>query len=223
MVVFDVAGTTVASDNGAVQRTMRDALGAAGLVLRDGAMAGVAGLAKPQAIRTLIEGHGRDELLPRAEAIHADFVARMRGYYRESPKVAPVPGTLETFAALRAAGIGIALDTGFSRALLDVILTRLGWSGDGAPIDATIASDEVRRGRPHPDMIDALRQRLGDVPAGEVAKVGDTPIDLHEGTMARCGMVVGVLSGTHSHESLVVHPHDAIIASVAALPALLGL
>jgi phosphonatase-like hydrolase len=222
MVVFDVAGTTVASDNGAVQRHMRDALGAAGLVLRDGAIDGVAGLAKPQAIRTLIEGHGRDELLPRADQIHADFVARMRGYYRESPNVVPVPGTLETFASLRAAGFRIALDTGFSRALLDVILTRLGWVGTDAPIDASIASDEVRRGRPHPDMIDALRQRLGDIAPGSVAKVGDTPTDLHEGTMARCGMVIGVLSGAYTHDRLAVHPHDAIIPSVAALPALLG-
>jgi phosphoglycolate phosphatase-like HAD superfamily hydrolase len=54
-----------------------------------------------------------------------------------------------------------------------------------------------------------------------VAKVGDTPIDLHEGAMARCGLVVGVLSGAHALESLMQHPSDALIPSVAALPDLL--
>lgn len=221
LVVFDVAGTTVHHGGGAVQQTMRDAIGAAGLVLRDGAMAGVTGMAKPQAIRMLLEGHGRDELLPRVEAIHADFVARMRRHYREDRSVAPVAGTLATFTTLRSAGIRIALNTGFSRVVLDEILQRLAWAGADSPLDATIASDEVPRGRPYPDMIAALCTRLGGIDRADVAKVGDTPIDLHEGTMAHCGLVVGVLSGAHSRESLAQHPNDALIASVAELPALL--
>src|SRR5512135_1109342 len=97
LVVFDVAGTTVLDGAGAVQRAMRDAIAVTGLVLREGAMAGVTGLAKPQAIRTLLEGHGRDELLPRTDSIHADFVGRMRRYYREDPNVGAVDGIAETF------------------------------------------------------------------------------------------------------------------------------
>ena len=149
LAVFDVAGTTVRSGGGAVQRAMHAAIGAAGLELREGAMAGVTGMAKPQAIRTLLEGHGRMELIERTDAIHADFVARMRRYYREDPGVAPVDGALQTFAVLRDAGIRIALDTGFSRVILDEVLARLGWSGHASPIDAAISSDEVPRGRPH--------------------------------------------------------------------------
>lgn len=221
LVVFDVSGTTVDDGRGAVQRAMRDAIGAAGLVLRDGAMDGVSGMAKPQAIRTLLEGHGREELVGRSDAIHADFVARMRRHYRDAPGVAPIAGTLETFAALRNAGVRIALDTGFSREILDEVLARLRWIGAGAPVDATIASDEVARGRPHPDMIDALRERLGGIAAADTAKVGDTPVDLYEGTMARCGAVVGVLSGSHALDVMMQHPNDALINSVAELPALL--
>ena len=221
LVVLDVAGTTVQSGGGAVQRAMHAAIGAAGLELREGAMDGVTGMAKPQAIRTLLEGHGREELVARTDAIHTDFVARMRRYYRDDPAVAPVEGALQTFAALRNAGVIVALNTGFSRAILDQVLERLGWLGAASPIDATIASDEVTRGRPHPDMIDALRARLGNVAPGAVAKVGDTPIDLYEGTMARCGLVVGVLSGAHGLDSLMQHPSDALIPSVAQLPTLL--
>jgi phosphonatase-like hydrolase len=221
LVVFDVAGTTVHGGDGAVQRTMRAAISAAGLELRDGAMDGVSGMAKPQAIRTLLEGHGREELVARTDAIHADFVARMRRYYRDDPVVAPVDGALQTFAVLRDAGVQVALDTGFSRLILDEVLARLDWLGASSPIDTSIASDEVSRGRPHPDMIDALRARLGGIPSSAVVKVGDTPIDLYEGTMARCGMVVGVLSGAHGLDSLMQHPNDALINSVAQLPDLL--
>ena len=124
----------------------------------------------------------------------------MQRYYREDERVGPVDGAEETFHALRTAGVRVALNTGFSRVVLDEILMRLRWGGPAGPIDATIASDEVARGRPYPDMIDALRARLGGIAYTEVAKVGDTPIDLQEGTMARCGLVVGVLSGAHDRE-----------------------
>jgi phosphonatase-like hydrolase len=221
LVVFDVAGTIVHHGGGAVQRAMHDAIAAGGLVLRDGAMDGVTGMAKPQAIRMLLEGHGRDDLLPHADAIHADFVARIRRHYREDGSVAPVAGATETFMTLRKAGVRVALNTGFSRVILDEILQRLDWARADAPLDATITSDEVPRGRPYPDMIDALRTRLGGIACTEVAKVGDTPVDLHEGTMARCGLVVGVLSGAHTRESLVQHPSDALIPSVAELPELM--
>ncbi len=62
--------------------------------------------------------------------------------------------------ALKRSGIRVALDTGFNRSITQVILDRLGWS-QSRLIDATICSDEVRRGRPHPDMIQALMARLG--------------------------------------------------------------
>jgi phosphonatase-like hydrolase len=219
LVVCDVAGTTVRG--GAVQQAMRSAIANAGLELRDGAMAGVTGMSKPQAIRTLLEGHGRNELIERTDEIHADFVSRMCRYYRSDPGVAPIDGALQAFAALRDAGVVVALNTGFSRVILDEVLARLGWVGAASPIDHTIASDEVSRGRPHPDMIDALRTRVGGLAPAQVAKVGDTPIDLYEGTMAKCGFVVGVLSGAHDLDSLRQHPNDALIQSIAQLPALL--
>ncbi len=217
LMVFDVAGTTVKNEGRAVQRAMRDALDTAGLTLRDGAMEGVTGFAKIDAIRTLIEGHGRDELLGRIDAIHADFVVRIKRFYRDDARVAPVEGVPDAFKALRAAGVKVALNTGFSREILDVVLARLGWDTSDAPIDTTIASDEVPRGRPYPDMIDALRARLGGIPYTEVGKVGDTPVDLQEGTMARCGLVVGVLSGVHDRDSLAQHPHDALLESASGV------
>jgi phosphonatase-like hydrolase len=222
LVVFDVSGTTVHDGGGVVRRALQDALDRAGLSVREGALGGVAGLTKLAAIRTLIEGHGRDDLLPMIDSIHADFAARMRRWYRDSPDVREVPGAAATFASLRASGIKVGLASGFPREVLDVVLERLQWLDPSVGPDATVSSDEVRRGRPYPDMIDALCTRLGIAAPAEVAKVGDTAVDLQEGTMAGCGLVVGVLTGGHDRALLAQQPHDVLLESVAELPALLA-
>ena len=47
--------------------------------------------------------------------------------------------------------------------------------------------------------------------AAAVAKVGDTPADLLEGTAAGCGLVIGITSGSHTRTALAAHPHTHLI------------
>lgn len=98
----------------------------------------------------------------------------------------------------------------------------LGWAKRGL-VDGSVTSDEVPRGRPHPDMIRHLMVRFGITDARSVAKVGDTPADPQEGHNAGCGMVIGVTEGTHTREQLEPFPHTHLIGTVAELPALLGI
>jgi len=219
LVVFDMAGTTV-HDADAVNRCFRAALAGAGLAVDAAAVNAVMGLPKPEAIRRLV---GSSPLADRVAAIHADFVERMRRHYGTDPDVGEVPGTAATFVRLRRAGIRVALDTGFSRDIAQVVIDRLGWGGAHPIIDASVTSDEVPHGRPHPDMIRHLMRRCGVGDPAHVAKVGDTPADLAEGHNAGCGLVVGVASGSHTRAELARHPHTHLIESVADLPALLGL
>ncbi len=218
LVVFDIAGTTV-HDGDAVGATFRAALAAAGLNATPEAIQAVMGLPKPIAIRRLA---GPDVTQARVDLIHHDFVARMQRFYETDPAVHEAPGASATFAKLRAAGVKVALNTGFSRPIVNVLLARLGWHEGGA-IDACVTSDEVPRGRPHPDMILHLMRRLDVADPRTVAKVGDTPVDLQEGTAAGCGRVVGVTSGTHSREQLEPVAHTHLIDSLAELPGVLGL
>jgi phosphoglycolate phosphatase-like HAD superfamily hydrolase len=102
---------------------------------------------------------------------------------------------------------------------VDAILDRLGWR-DGL-LDATVASDEVRRGRPHRDLVFRAMELTGVAHAKAVAKVGDTPADLREGTDAGCGLVIGVTEGSHERHELVRHPHTHLIRNVGELPALI--
>jgi phosphoglycolate phosphatase-like HAD superfamily hydrolase len=55
-----------------------------------------------------------------------------------------------------------------------------------------------------------------------MAKVGDTPADLLEGSAAGCAWVIGVASGTHRLAELAIHPHTHLVESVRDVPAPLG-
>jgi phosphonatase-like hydrolase len=221
LVVFDMAGTTV-NDEDSVSRCLQAALEAVGVAVSVADVNEVMGIAKPEAIRLLVgKAKGREELTGRIDDIHQDFVARAICFYETDPSVHEVPGASQMFRTLKEAGMKVALDTGFNRAITQVILDRLAWSGSPL-IDATICSDEVPRGRPHPDMIRELMRRLGIVDPASVAKVGDTPADLQEGRNAGCGLIIGVTEGTHSREQLERHPHTHLIDSIKGLPALLG-
>jgi phosphonatase-like hydrolase len=221
LVVFDMAGTTI-SEGGAVYRCLRDTLAANGLEVSADALQEVKGMDKYEALRILIERSAmREQLLPGLDVIHEDFVDRMIEFYRADPAVGEAPGAGEAFRLLRQAGVMVALDTGFSRDIAQTLINRLNWERDGL-IDASVTSDEVDRGRPHPDMIQRLMSKLGVTDPRRIAKVGDTPADLLEGKNAGCGLVVGVTQGSCAREQLERFPHDYLIGSVAELPALLG-
>lgn len=220
LVVFDMAGTTVRDDD-AVNRCLRAALAGAGVMVTADAVNAVMGLPKPEAIRRLLES---DDAASAASvtSVHADFAERMRRFYASAPSVSAVDGAREVFDALRAAAVKVALDTGFDRVIADTVLARLGWS-IGDAIDASITSDQVARGRPHPDMILALMQQTGVADPHAVAKVGDTPADLRSGAAAGCGWNVGVTSGTHARAALEPYPHTHLVDDIRELPALFGL
>jgi phosphonatase-like hydrolase len=220
LVVFDMAGTTV-YDGDAVNTSFRSALNAACVHAEAEAVNAVMGLHKPEAIRHLLADAGRTFTEQEVNAIHNDFVQRMSTYYATDPAVREVSGAAAAFTALRRAGIKTTLNTGFNRAVTDVILHRLGWRSS-ALIDAVVTSDEVPRGRPHPDMIQLLMSRLDVRDPRQVAKVGDTKADLEEGTNAGCGLVIGVTSGTCTREQLQALPHSHIVESVAEVPALIA-
>jgi phosphonatase-like hydrolase len=218
LVVFDVSGTTVRDDD-AVNTCMQEALGGFVRVTRADVNP-LMGLPKETAIRKLLElklSPAQTVSQKLVARVHEDFLARMLRFYRTAPCVEPMPHAMETFGRLKEAGLRLALGTGFNRLIVDAILERLGWNR-GALFDATVASDEVPRGRPHADLLLKAMELTGTADARTVAKVGDTPSDLQEGMAAGCGLVIGVTHGYHSREELASHPHTHLISDLQDLP-----
>ena len=190
MVVFDMAGTTVWDGDDTVATSLVNAIRHAGTEVTIEDVDPVMGMPKPLAIRTLIAGKsGSEPPQELVDRVHQDFQARIVEHYRTAPTVREIDGATEVFASLRALGILVTLDTGFDRTILDTIVERLGWAD---LLDATVSSDEVEHGRPAPDLIHLLMERLGINDPAEVAKIGDSESDLEEGVNAGCGLIAGV-------------------------------
>ena len=220
LVILDMAGTTVKDDD-AVNGCLREALAPVAAVGRE-QVNEVMGLPKPEAIRLLLKKihPGKDPVSTElVERLHRDFLEQMLTHYRKAPDIEPMPYAVELFQQLKKAGVKVALDTGFSRLIVDAILARLGW--DKRVLDATVASDEVKRGRPHADLALRAMELTGVREAQRVAKVGDTPSDLLEGTAAGCRWVIGVTNGTHTREQLAGFPHTHLVAGLRDVQALL--
>ena len=221
LIVFDMAGTTVRDDD-AVNLSLQAALGDASVTASRDDINAVMGMPKPLAIHTLLARYLGPSAATDAAvaAVHASFMDRMLRYYQEDPAVRECDGATETFEWCQANGIKTSLDTGFNRPIADAIIRRLGWTGSGV-LDATVTSDEVARGRPHPDMIHRLMALTGVTDPVRIAKVGDTPVDVAQGHAAGCGLVVAVTSGSHTAAQLAPHHPTHQIASLRELRLLL--
>lgn len=218
LVVFDLAGTTV-EDKGVVLQSLVETTVAYHLPGTPEELNGLMGRNKREVFELLaerlypVESAEAERL---ADNALAHFNAQMRAIYQRN--TVPIPGTEETFAFLRSHGIKVATDTGFDAELGGIIVERLNWLG--RLVDLAVYSSDVKQGRPAPYMIFHAMERLGIHDVHQVMKLGDSPADLQEGFNAGCGAVIGVLSGSHSAETLSVYPHTGLIQSVADLPTL---
>lgn len=218
LVVFDMAGTTV-RDKGNVAESFMKALAQHNITVPLEEVNKVMGWRKKEAIKILLQKfHTVDEAL--IETLHEQFTQNMIDFYKTDVDLQPLPFAEDVFTALRNQNIKVALNTGFTRAITDVLLEQLNWK-NGKVVDDVIASDEAPEGRPHPFMIQELMKRFNITDAATVAKVGDTEVDVLEGRNAGCGLVVGVTTGAYTREALLPYQPDKIIDSLHELPSLI--
>lgn len=214
LVVFDMAGTTVEDSNN-VHDALVQGFKENNYTITVADANRVMGIPKPVAIRTLLEENfdvkeNADELV---EQIHQAFKKAMLHFYENDPSVKAKVNAEETFRALRELGILVGIDTGFSRDIADTIFERLKWK-ENKVFDYSVTSDEVDNGRPYPDLIIKAMKDLNIASGEEVAKVGDTASDLHEGTSAGCKYVIGITTGAFTQEALAREPHTHLVSDL---------
>jgi phosphonatase-like hydrolase len=217
LIVFDMIGTTLAATD-EVPAAFAHALTSAGMSISEGDLRRVRGLNKRDALRRLIGSISpeRPETNALAERLYQTFAADLLERYQRRPPAA-IAGAEDTLHWCRARGIATALTSGLPRDLAVFLLATLGWTS--ALVPHVVTADDVEQGRPAPDLIhDALRRAgVRDPRAGRAA--GDTPADLQAARAAGAGAIIGVLSGAAARHELAAEPHDALLASVADLPA----
>lgn len=231
LVVFDMAGTTV-QDSQNIHQALHRALAHFGVTTTLDEINPLMGYPKPIAIKTLLESKlGSDPILTdeyiddlrpgKADRIHTLFVELMVQFYETDPSVAEKPGASNVFEKLHQQGIQVALDTGFDRLITNTILNRLGWI-IGQTIDVSVSSDEVKRGRPYPDMIFRAMELTGVTDPTTVMKVGDTASDVQQGKAAGCGYVVGVTTGAFAETDLARENPTHLIQNLEEILGILG-
>lgn len=128
-----------------------------------------------------------------------------------------LPGIRDAVAKLHAAGYRLGMATNDSTLAAEKTLVALGFAH---MFSAAYGYDAVARPKPAPDVVVAFADMAGMRPS-EIAMVGDNRHDLETGRAAGAGLVVGVLSGTGTRETLAPLA-DVIVDSVVDLPDLLA-
>ena len=218
LIICDMAGTTV-RDEHEVESCFTKAAMQTGLKMTDEEILAVQGWAKRHVFEVFWErqvGDKGEAWRNQVDTSYTVFREILEEHYRHSA-VLPTVGCLELFALLKERKIPVALTTGFYRKVTNIILEKLGWlSGlddqytrnGHSIISASIASDEVGKGRPAPDMIFRAMQLLNVPAATSVINIGDTPSDIQSGKNAGCRFSFCVTNGTHSAEQLSPHFPD---------------
>jgi phosphoglycolate phosphatase len=215
LVVLDLAGTMV-RDDGVVEQAYLDAVTAVKGDLTDEQRSAMAlfvrdTMGQPDVVvlRGLLRGDAAQVKKARAVLQHRLSYAIARG------EMEPLPGADTALYAFRAMGTRVCLATGLSGDVCDQVVDAAGWRD---LIDLTISSETRVRGRPHPGLITAARNRLDVRRPADVAVAGDSEHDLVAGSRAGAQVVAGVLTGAHSRARLAEAPHTHLLRAIDELP-----
>ena len=200
LVVFDWAGTMVDFGCEAPVKALLEAFDAEGVAIDEAAARADMGKAKRDHVQALLAIPRVADAWRAAKGRAADtadverIMDRLGPLMRDHAAAAStlIPGALETFQALRAAGVRVASSTGYTRAMMAPVLARA--AEQGYTPEHVVCSGETPTGRPSPLMIYKACAELGVWPLSRVVKVDDAEAGIAEGKAAGA-FTVGVASG----------------------------
>lgn len=215
-VILDWAGTAVDFGSLAPVAALQRVFAANGVPVTAEEVRAHMGVLKKDQIRNICAGervakawtgeHGKPPVETDVERIFSEFLPRQSEILVEFS--APIPGVPETVEAWKSAGLRIGSTTGYTRALLDVVIPVAARQGY-AP-DASVTPDEVGGGRPKPFMCYRNAILLGAYPLWNCVKIGDTPSDIGEGRNA--GMWTVAITATGNEVGLSQAEWEALPA-----------
>ena len=189
-VILDWAGTTVDHGSLAPARTLQEVFSRVRITLTESEIRRDMGLPKKDHIRCILAiPRVRDawralrERVPTeadVDEMYREFIPLQFSCLAEYSTL--IPGVVDAVQCFRQRGLRIGSTTGYTRAMLDLLLEKS--AKDGYSPDCSLSPEDVGAGRPHPFMIYESAVRLQIYPLAAMAKIGDTPADIQEGLNA---------------------------------------
>jgi phosphonoacetaldehyde hydrolase len=189
-VVLDWAGTTVDYGSLAPVRALHQLFASVDISLGESEIRRDMGLPKKEHIGKLLSSPRLREAwqklrghLPNqtdVEEMYKAFIPLQFSCLAEYSAVIPQVG--EIVQKFRRDGRKIGSTTGYSRAMLDLLVDQS--EKEGYRPDCNLAPEDVGAGRPYPFMMYESAVRLQVYPLAAIAKIGDTPADIEEGLNA---------------------------------------
>jgi phosphonoacetaldehyde hydrolase len=183
-VLLDWAGTTVDYGSRAptqvfveifrrrgVEITVEEARGPMGRAKHEH-IAMVAAL--PRVAESWQQQHGTIPTDVDVRAMYDEFLPLQKEILKQGSDV--IPGIPEAIAELRRQGFGIGSTTGYTRALMEIVIPIAAAGGYRA--DVVVCSDEVSAGRPTPWMNVRAAELLGVYQFDQIVVVDDTPVGI---------------------------------------------
>jgi len=157
----------------------------------DGLWAHITGRSSPETLRAVLGEHLSDELV----ASYSDDKERIyRAIYR--PHLRPIAGLERFLSEARQLGVSMALATSAGRVNIEFVV---GGLGIGPFFSAIVGSDDVPRGKPHPDLFLTAAQRLA-VRAGDCLVFEDSLSGIE--AAGRAGMRAVAITTAHAASEL---------------------
>ena len=218
LVAFDLAGTTIDFGSRAPAGVFVELFARHGVTVSEAEARGPMGTAKRDHIAALAalprvaeawrKAHaGRSAGTAEIDELSAEFIPLQ---LKSLPAFGDlIPGTVEAAQALRAAGMRVAVTTGYDTAMTKVVLEAAG--RQGFVPDAAICASDVAAGRPAPWMLFRAMEATNVWPPAAVVAVGDTIADVQAGRHAGAWSV-GV-TATGNMLGLSRQEHDALAPS----------
>lgn len=188
--VLDWAGTTVDFGSLAPARTIQRVFESVGVPLREDEVRRDMGRAKKDHIARILStprvreawqaARGSLPAPEQADTLYRMFIPVQLSCLAEYSKL--IPGVAESVQRFRQRGLRIGSTTGYTRAMLDLLVETSAKAGYQP--DCHVSPEDVGSARPGPFMLYENAVRLRVYPMASIAKVGDTPADISEGLNA---------------------------------------
>jgi phosphonoacetaldehyde hydrolase len=213
--VLDWAGTTVDFGSLAPARTLQRLFAKADIHLTEAETRRDMGLPKKDHLRAILSKprvreawqslRGRAPTPAGLDEMYESFLTLQLSCLAQYSTL--IPGVVESVQRFRERGLKIGSTTGYTRAMLDLLLETSAKAGYTP--DCSFAPEDVGTGRPAPFMLYEIAVRLQVYPTAAIAKIGDTPADIEEGLNAGAWSigVAGTGNGIGlSHEGFLALP-----------------